>query len=64
MSESSADAAAVEVYDLFAFSQRKDNALIESVGAVHVEQSGLPQQSEGITLCSEMAAENPAGCMA
>src|SRR5665213_1653874 len=61
MSEGSADAAAVEVDDLFAFSQRKDDALIESVGAVRVEQSGLPQQIEGKTLCSEMTAENPAG---
>ena len=63
MSEGSANAAAVEVDDLFAFSQRKDNALIEGIGAVHVEQTGLPQQIEGITLCSEMTAENPAGCV-
>src|ERR1019366_5461928 len=61
MSEGSADAAAVEVDDLFAFSQREDDARGESVGAVHVEQSGLPQQIEGITLCSEMTAKNPAG---
>src|ERR1039458_9017908 len=61
MSEGSANAAAVEVGNLFAFSQREDDALIESVGAVHVEQSGLPQQTEGITLCGEMMAENPAG---
>src|ERR1035441_9509777 len=63
MREGSADAAAIEVDDLVAFSQREDNALIESVGAVRVEQSGLPQQFEGITLCSEMTAENPAGCV-
>ena len=41
MCECSADAAAVEVDDVFALTQREDDALIESVGAVHVEQARL-----------------------
>ena len=61
MREGGADAAAVEVDDVFALTQREDDALIESVGAVRVEQADLPQQIEGITLCREMTAQTPAG---
>jgi hypothetical protein len=61
MCEGGADAAAVEVDDVFALAQREDDALIESVGTVHVEQADLPQQIEGITLCREMTAQTSAG---
>ena len=61
MGEGGADAAAVEVDDVFALAQREDDALIESVGAVRVEQADLPQQIEGITLCREMTAQTSAG---
>ena len=64
MSEGGADAAAVEVDDVFALAQREDDALIESVGAVHVEQARLPQQIEGIALCREMTAQTSAGSVA
>ena len=60
MGEGGADAAAVEVDDVLALTQREDDALIKSVGAVSVEQSNLPQQIEGITLRREMTAQTPA----
>ena len=43
MREGSTGAAAVEVDDVFVQAQREDDALIESVRAVHVEQANLPQ---------------------
>ena len=46
MCEGSADAAAVEVDDLFALTQREDDALIESVRAVHVEQADCRSRSK------------------
>ena len=61
MGEGGTDAAAVEVDDVFAFSQGEDDALIESVGAVVVEQSGLPQQVKGITPCRQMTAQTSSG---
>ena len=41
MCEGGTDAAAVEVDDVFALTQREDDALIESIRAVHVKQAGL-----------------------
>src|SRR5271165_5374058 len=61
MREGSADVAAVEVDDVFALAQREDNALIESVRSVHVEQANLPQQIIAIALCREMTAQTSAG---
>ena len=46
MCEGSADAATVEVDDLFALTQREDDALIESVGTVHVEQANCRSKSK------------------
>jgi hypothetical protein len=57
MGEGGAYAAAVEVDDVLALTQRKDDALIESIGAVPVEQAGLPQQIKGIAVCREMTAQ-------
>ena len=39
MSEGGADAAAVEVDDVLALAQREDDALIESIGALRVDQA-------------------------
>jgi len=61
MCEGSADATAVEVDDVFVLAQREDNALIESVRSVHVEQANLPQQIKAIALCREMTAQTSAG---
>ena len=41
MGEGSADAAAVEVDDVFALVQGEDDALIESIGALRVDQAEL-----------------------
>ena len=61
MREGGADAAAIQVDDVLALAQREDDALIESIGALRVEQSDLPQQIEGMTLCREMTAQTSAG---
>jgi hypothetical protein len=47
MGEGSADTAAVEVDDVFVMAQWEDNALVESIRALRVEQSKLPQEIEG-----------------
>ncbi len=56
MSEGVADTAAIEVGDVFAMAQRKDDALIESIRALRVEQAKLPQEIEGIALSREVTA--------
>ena len=57
MSEGRADTAAVEVDDVLALSQREDDAPIESIRALRVDQAGSSQQIEGIALCREMTAQ-------
>ncbi len=57
MGEGGADAAAVEVDDVFSLTQRENDALVKSVGSVYVQQAGLSQQIEGITLCREMTTQ-------
>jgi len=61
MRKGGADAATVEVDDVFALAQRKNYALVKSVGSVYVQQAGLPKQIEGKTLCREMTAQTSAG---
>ena len=61
MRKGSADAATVEVDDVFALAQREDDALIESIRAVRVEQAYLAQQLERITPCRQMTAQTSAG---
>ena len=46
---------------MFALTQREDDALIESIGAVRVEQADLAQQIVGITQCSQVTAQTSAG---
>ena len=43
MCEDDADTAAVKVDDAFAFAQREDDALVESITALRVEQAQLSQ---------------------
>ena len=43
MGEGRADAAAVEVDEVFALAQRKDDALIESIRAPRVDEAGSSQ---------------------
>src|SRR5580704_3899554 len=50
MREGNADAAAIQVDDVVVLTYRKDDALIESVATTRVEQTGLPQQIEAMTL--------------
>ena len=64
MSEGGADAAAVEVDDVLALAQRKDDALIESIRTLRVDQTGSSQHGEGIALRREMVAQNSAGRIA
>src|ERR1700691_384166 len=61
MSEGGADAAAIEVHDGFALTQREDNALVESIGALRVEQARLSQQIKRITLCRKVTSQTSAG---
>jgi hypothetical protein len=46
MREGCADAASVEANDVFALMQREDDALVESIGAVHVEQAGCRSKAK------------------
>ena len=64
MCEGGADAAAVEVDDLFALIQRKDDAQIESIRALRVDQAGISQHGKRIALRREMVAQNSAGRIA
>jgi hypothetical protein len=41
--------------------RREDDALVKSIRALHVQEAGLPQEIEGMTLCREMPAQTPAG---
>ena len=49
---------------MFSLTQREDDALVKSIRALRVQQTGLPQQIEGITLCREMPAQTSAGGIA
>ncbi len=60
MRKGGADAAAVAVNDVFVVAQWKDDALIESIGTLRVEQADMPQQIEGVTLCRKIMAQTPA----
>src|SRR5258708_36617107 len=57
MGEGGADAAAVEVDDVLVLTQREDDALIESIRTLRVDQTDSSQQIERIALCREMAAQ-------
>ena len=56
MGKGGSDTAAVEVDDVYALAAREDNALVESVAALWVEQAETLQEIEGIALRREMTA--------
>lgn len=61
MRKGGADAASVEVDDVLALIQRKDDALIKSIGALRVDEAESAQQIERMTLRGEMSAQYSAG---
>src|ERR1700719_1253505 len=64
MGESGADTAAVEVDDVLVLTQREDDALIESIRTMGVDQADSLQEFEAITLRCEMTAQVPTGRIA
>jgi hypothetical protein len=56
MGEGVADTAAIEIDDVFAMAQGKDDALVKSIRALRVEQAKLPQEIEGIAMSGEVTA--------
>jgi hypothetical protein len=60
MGEGSSDTATVEVDDASALAAREDDAPVESVAALWVEQAETLQEIEGIALRREMTAQAPA----
>src|SRR5208337_2726027 len=61
MGESSADTAAVQVDDVAVPAAGEDDALVEGVVALGVDETGVPQQIEGIALGKEVTPQAPAG---
>ena len=59
MSESGSGTAAVEVDDASVLAARKDDAPVESVTALRVEQAETPQEIARIALSGEMPAQAP-----
>jgi len=59
MGEGDAGTAAVEVNDTSALAAREDDALVESIVALRIEQAETPQEIERITLSGEMPAQAP-----
>ena len=64
MSEGGSDTAAVEVNDASALAAREDDAPVEGVAALRVEQTETPQEIERIALRREMTAQARAGGVA
>src|ERR1700693_5337708 len=60
MGKGGTNTAAVEVDDVFAMAQGKDDALVKSIRALRVEQAKLPQEIEAIALSGEVTAQAPA----
>jgi putative ABC transport system permease protein len=60
MGEGGADAAAVEVDDVLVLIQGEDDALVESISSLRVDQADCSQQCDGMALRGEMPAQVPA----
>src|SRR5258707_187583 len=60
MSENGSDTAAVEVDDTPALAAREDDAPVEGVAALRIEQAETPQEFARIALSGEMTAQGPA----
>lgn len=61
MGEGGADAAAVQVDNAAVLAAGEDDALIEGVVALGVEEASAPQQIEGIALGEEVTPQASAG---
>src|SRR5580692_11983457 len=61
MGEGGSDTAAVEVDDASALAAREDDAPVEGVAALWVEQAETLQEIARIALSREMSAQAPAG---
>jgi hypothetical protein len=61
MSENGSDTAAVEVDDVSALAAREDDAPVEGLAALWVEQTETLQEIARIALSREMSAQAPAG---
>ena len=64
MGEGDADTAAVQVDDAAVLAAGEDDALVEGVAALGVDEAGALQQIEGIALGYEMTPQAPAGGIA
>ena len=64
MGEGGSDTATVEVDNASALAAREDDAPVESVAALRVEQAETPQEIEGIALSRKMTAQAPARSIA
>jgi len=62
MGEGSADTAAIEVHNLSVLAAREDNAPVEGVAALGVDETGALQRLQGIALVGEMTPQiSPGG---
>jgi len=61
MSENGSDTAAVEVDDASALAAGEDDAPVEGVAALRIEQTETPQEFARIALSGEMTAQGPGG---
>jgi hypothetical protein len=61
MGEGGGDAAAVQVDDATVLAAGEDEALIEGIVALRVDEAGAPQQIERIALGEEVTPQAPAG---
>jgi hypothetical protein len=64
MGEGGAQTAAVEIDNASVLAAGEDDAPVESVAALRVEQADTPQEIARITLSREMTAQAPAGGVA
>src|ERR1700723_140063 len=60
MGKGSAEAAAVEVDDVFAATQRKDDTLIENIAVLRADEINLAQQCDGVTTLHQILTQVPA----
>src|ERR1700741_158439 len=64
MGEGSSDTAAVKVDDASAQTAGEDDAPVEGIVALRIEQAKTPQEIERISLSGELPAQVPAGGVA
>jgi hypothetical protein len=64
MGERRSHTAAIEIADTPTLTTKEDDAPVESIAALRIEQAETPKQIERITLSREMPAQAPAGGIA